>query len=148
MILNFIANALDSKMLLIEQDENEKGGHFFPIHKNFKLIATKNPNNNSYIRKREELPEKLLQQFNISHFPSLSKGELKEIASEIAKKNGYNNISITKRISDLHYEWINSEEAKNSPQCFTIRDLNTVIKSISKKNNPEYPYDSLIIILL
>ena len=83
-----------------------------------------------------------MQQFNIIHFPSLSKDELKEIASEIAKKNGYTNINIINGISNLHYEWINLEEAKNSPQCFTIRDLNTAIKSISKKNNPEYPYDS------
>ena len=77
-VLNFIANALDSKMLYLEQEENEDGSNFFPMHENFRLIATQNPNNASYICKREELPEKLLQLFNIIYFPALTEMEMKE----------------------------------------------------------------------
>ena len=141
-VLNFIANALDSKMLMIEQDENENGGHIFHMHENFRLIATQNPNDNSFLCKREELPEKLLQQFNIIYFPSLEKEEINFISKEIAKKNGYNNEEIINGITDLHYEWVNSENSKDSPQCFTIRDINSVIQSITK--NKDYPFDALM----
>lgn len=143
-VLNFIANALDSQILIIEQDENTNGGHIFKMHENFRLIATQNPNDSSFICKRGELPEKLLQQFNVIYFPSMKKEELKYIATEIAKQNGYEDEKIIEGITELHYYWSNSENAKDSPQCFTIRDINNIIKSISKKDNPDSPFDSLM----
>ena len=143
-VLNYIANALDSKIIVLEQEENENGSHIFEMNKNFRLIATQNPNKDSFIGKREELPEKLLQEFNIINFPSLSKKELEEISIKIAEKNGYNDYEIIRDISDIHFNWVHSNEAKASPQLFTIRDINSVINAISKKENPEYPYDALI----
>ena len=129
-------------MIMIEQEENEKGSHFFPMHPNFKLIATQNPNNNSFLSKREELPEKLMHHFNVINFPSLTESELEEIVEEIAKKNEYNDKGVIKGIKYIHSTWIYSRKSKTSPQCFTIRDINNVIKSISEEK--EFPYDSLM----
>ena len=143
-VLNFIANILDSQILIIEQDENTNGRHIFKMHKNFRLIATQNPNDSSFICKRRELPEKLLQQFNVIYFPSMEKEELKYIAKEMAKQNGYEDENIIEGIIELHDDWTKSENAKDSPQCFTIRDINNIIKSISKKDNPDFPFDSLM----
>ena len=135
-VLNFIANALDSKLIMLEQDENENGSHIFQMHENFRLIATQNPNNDSFLGKREELPEKLLQEFNIIDFPSLSKNELKYIVKEIANNNNYKNLNLIDKITELHYDWSKSDESKVSPQLFTIRDIKNVINAISK----EKPY--------
>lgn len=144
-VLNFIANALDSKLLVLEQDENEKdGSNVFQIHENFRLIATQNPNDTSYICKREDLPEKLLQLFNVIYFPALTKNEIKEISKKIAEKNEYKNNIIIEEIANIHSNLIDSEIAKKSPQCFTIRDINSVIKSISKKKNPDFAIDALM----
>ena len=113
-ILNFIANALDSEMILLEQEENEVDkSNIFPMHENFRLIATQNPNNISYICKREELPEKLLQLFNIINFPALTDQEIKEIAKKIAKKNNYKDEKIVEEIANIHSKLIKSEKEKN-----------------------------------
>ena len=143
-VLNFIANALDSKMLILDQEE---GSFSYAMHDKFRLIATQNPNNTSFICKREELPEKLLQLFNIVYFPSLTQEEIKKISIEIATQNGYkeeNEKKIIYEIAKFHYEWINSDYSKNSPQCFTIRDINNVIKSISNKKDPDFIIDAII----
>ena len=124
-------------MLVLEQEENKKdGSNTFPMHENFRLIATQNPNDTSYICKREELPEKLLQLFNIIYFPALTKKEITDIAKNIAKKNNYKNEKIIEEIVNIHSIVIDPESVLKSPQCFTIRDINSVIKSISKRNNP------------
>ena len=144
-VLNFIANALDSKLLVLEQDENEKdGSNVFQMHEDFRLIATQNPNDTSYICKREDLPEKLLQLFNVIYFPALTKNEIKEISKKIAEKNEYKKNIIIEEIANIHSNLIDSEIAKKSPQCFTIRDINSVIKSISKKKNPDFEIDALM----
>ena len=146
-VLNFIANALDSKILILEQDENSDGSHIFNMHEKFRLIATQNPNNISYISKREELPEKLLKMFNIVYYPALTEKEIKDISLKIAKKNnfkGEKEENIINEIAEIHSWWINSGNSKYSPQCFTIRDINTVIKSISKEKNPDFVVDSLM----
>lgn len=144
-ILNFIANALDSRMLVIEQEENEAdGSHTFPMHENFRLVATQNPNDISYITKREDLPEKLLQLFNIINFPSLTKEEIKEISKQIAKKNNYKNETVINEIANIHSYLIESEMEKKSYKSFTIRDINSIIKSISKNENPNTVIDALM----
>ena len=129
-VLNFIANALDSKLIMLEQDENENGSHIFQMHENFRLIAT------HFLGKREELPKKLLQEFNIIDFPSLFKNELKYIVKEIANNNKYEDLDLIDKITELHYDWSKLDESKVSPQLFTIRDIKNVINAISK----EKPY--------
>ena len=144
-VLNFIANALDSKILVLEQEENKvDGSNTFHMHKNFRLIATQNPNDISYICKREELPEKLLQLFNIIYFPALTNIEIEEIAEKIAEKNNYKNIKVVKEIAKIHSHLIELEKEKKSSQCFTLRDINSIIKSISKEKNPDFEIDALM----
>ena len=144
-VLNFIANALDSKMLVLEHDENTKdASNIFPMHKKFRLVATQNPNDISYICKREDIPEKLLQLFNIINFPSLTDKEIKEIAKEIAKKNNYENEEVIDAIADIHSDLIKSKIENKSHKCFTIRDINSIIKAISRKKNPNSVIDALM----
>lgn len=143
-VLNFIANALDSEMLILEQDENKDGTKIFPMHKDFRLVATQNPNDISYICKREDIPEKLLQLFNIINFPALTEKEIKEIAKKIAKKNNYDNEEVIDAIADIHSSLIKSEIENKSHKCFTIRDINSVIKAISRKKEPTPVIDALM----
>ena len=101
------------------------------MHKDFRFVATLNPNSSKY--KREELTNRFLQRFQIIEFPSFKYEELKIIAREIAKINLYVNNNIIDEISEFHFEWTSTIESKASPQVFTIRDLNTTIKAISQK---------------
>ena len=143
-VLNFIANALDSEMLILEQDENKDGSNIFKMHKNFRLVATQNPNDISYICKREDIPEKLLQLFNIINFPALTDKEIKEIAKKIAKKNNYQNEEVINAIADIHSSLIKSEIENKSHKCFTVRDINSVIKAISRKRDSAPVIDALM----
>ena len=38
-----------------------------------------------------------------------------------------------KKISDLHYQWVYEEkDSKSSSQCFTVRNINATIMTISE----------------
>ena len=109
------------------------------MHKDFRFVATLNPNSSKY--KREELTNRFLQRFQIIEFPPFKYEELKIIAREIAKINLYVNNNIIDEISEFHFEWTSTIESKASPQVFTIRDLNTTIKAISQKKYE--PFDAI-----
>jgi midasin (ATPase involved in ribosome maturation) len=100
---------------MLEQDENENGSHIFQMHENFRLIATQNPNNDSFLGKREELPKKLLQEFNIIDFPSLFKNELKYIVKEIANNNNYKNLDLIDKILNYIMIGVNQMNLKLVP---------------------------------
>ena len=58
--------------------------------------------------------------------------ELKEIAIKIAEKKNFTEKKIAENIGEFHHKWTTNEISKKSPQCFTIRDLNSTITSLKE----------------
>jgi len=107
------------------------------MHEDFIIVATQNPKTEGFINQRDELSQKFLSRFTVVDFPSFEINELRIIAKGIAEKNNYSNYDIVEKISDLHYQWVYKEsDSKSSQQCFTIRDINSTIKSISLGEEP------------
>ena len=134
-VLQCILTALDSDK--ITQSVPGIGLKTFYRHPNFRIVATQNPKVGAFSKTREKLSVKFLETFQIIEFPEFSAEELSKIAHDAAKKQNYLNEKIIDQISDFHNEWVKSENSKKSPQCFTIRDLNISIKSISEGKCPE-----------
>ena len=101
----------------------------------FCLIATKNPNRDNYINKRQYLSKSFLSHFQIIKFPPFEIEEIKEIAENLFKS--FNNDKEgderdKKFISDLisfHKEWTSKEERKDEIACFTIREIAATVKA-------------------
>ena len=90
------------------------------------------------------MSDKFISRFQIVEFPEIKIEELKRIAEGIAIKNNYRNKEIVESISNLYYQWVyNEKESKTSPQCFTIRDIKTIIIAISSENIKEEPGDAV-----
>jgi len=136
-VLESLQSALDSGE--INQELQGSKRKKFLMHKDFRFVATLNPNSSKY--KREELTNRFLQRFQIIEFPPFKYEELKIIAREIANINLYTNNNIIDEISKFHFEWTSTSESKTSPQVFTIRDLSTTIKAISQKKYE--PFDAI-----
>ena len=110
----------------------------------FCLIATKNPNRDNYINKRQYLSKSFLSHFQIIKFPPFEIEEIKEIAENLFKS--FNNDKEgdekdEKFISDLinfHKEWTSKEERKDEIACFTIREIAATVKAYidEGKKNP------------
>ena len=66
---------------------------------------------------------------------------MKEIAIGIAKNVGYlnednkNKSELINDIVELHYKWSKENESENDIQCFTIREIETVIEALNNNNN-------------
>ena len=142
-VLQCMLSALDSEK--ITQSVPGVGLKTFYRHKNFRIIATQNPKTGSFALTRDRLSNKFLETFQVVEFPSFSEEELKAIAIESAKKLKYLNegeentkkFDIIKQIGIFHNEWVKSPLSKESPQCYTVRDLNVSIKAISENIPPE-----------
>ena len=108
---------------------------------NFAIMATQNPNKGAYIGKRQELGPEFLSRFQKIYFPEIQKEEMREIAKGIAENLGYlgkerdknykYKIGLLTDIVDLHYEWAKKNESETDVQCFTIREIESVIECLS-----------------
>ena len=134
-VLQCMLTALDSDK--ITQSIPGIGLKTFERHKNFRIVATQNPKIGAFSATRDRLSSKFLETFQVVEFPEFSASELSEIAHQVAKKQKYYNEKVIDQISRFHNEWVKSEFSKMSPQCYTVRDLNISIKSISEGNSPK-----------
>ena len=76
-LLQCIEEALDTKVLSVEVPGFPIEP--IPMHKNFCLIATQNPNKGFFIKKRNELKKEFLSRFQIITFNEFTREELIEI---------------------------------------------------------------------
>ena len=149
-VLQCIQQSLDNGFISIETNGNcllKK-----KKHKNFALIATLNPNKGAFAGKRQELGPEFLSRFQKIHFPDISKSEMEKIAIGIAKNLGYLNQKdknkekkedLLKNIVNIHFEWTKETENLDDIQCFTIREIESVIECLKNKENT---YDVLMTI--
>ena len=141
-VLQCMLSALDSDK--VAQSVPGVGLKTFYRHKNFRIVATQNPKAGAFALTRDRLSNKFLETFQVIEFPSFSEEELKTIALEAAKKLKYlkegeentKKKEIIKQIGIFHNEWVKSPLSKESPQCYTVRDLNVSIKAISENISP------------
>ena len=119
---------------------------------NFALVATQNPNKGSFAGKRQELGPEFLSRFQKINFPDISKEEMEKIALGIAKNVKYlrsddedkkNKKKLIKNIVNLHYEWAKETDSQDNIQCFTIREIESVIECLKNK---EDLYDTILTI--
>ena len=149
-VLQCIQQSLDNNFLSVET--NGKCLLKYEKHPNFALVATQNPNKGAFIGKRQELGTEFLSRFQKIYFPEILKDEMIEIALGIAKNVGYlthndkdKNFKkkLLKEIVNLHYEWAKETESPTDIQCFTIREIESVIECLS---NNEKPYEVIMTI--
>ena len=95
------------------------------------MIATQNPKTGSFVFTRDRLSNKFLLTFQVIEFPEFGPEELSEIARGEAIKckyikedeKGTKKSDIIKQIGQFHNEWVKSNLSKESPQCYTARDI-------------------------
>ena len=141
-VLQCMLSALDSDE--ITQYIPGVGLKKFARHPNFRIIATQNPKTGSFVFTRDRLSNKFLETFQVIEFPEFSPEELSEIARGNAIKFKYikedekdtKKSNIIKQIGQFHNEWVKSNLSKESPQCYTVRDINYAVKAISKGISP------------
>ena len=133
-VLECIQQALDSKVLSVES--SGKVLKKYPMHKNFGIIATQNPNKGAFANKRQELGIGFLSRFQKINFPNFSREELIDIAKGLAKQNNYKgseNILID--IVSFHMDWQEETNLVDDVQCFTIREIEGIIRALAQDKN-------------
>ena len=140
-VLQCIEESLDSGFLSVEIPGRPL--KVIKKNKNFRLIATQNPNKGLFANKRQNLGLKFYSRFKVISFPSFSIEELKEIGLKLAEKFKYNNPTVVKELVDFHKEWSDEREKTEDPQCFTIREIAATVHALSKKENI---YDTIMTI--
>ena len=144
-LLQCIEEALDTKILSIEVPGFPIKP--IPMHKNFCLIATQNPNKGHFIRKRNELKKEFLSRFQIITFNEFSKKELIEICKGMMNKNDFGkNKNIIYDLIDFHLKWIQEPEIKNDIKYFTLREISLFIQAYTDSKNKLLPYEIILII--
>jgi len=141
-VLECIQQALDNKVLSTEL--TGIGLKKYIMHRNFGIIATQNPNKGAFINKRQELGLSFLSRFQRINFPNFTKDGLIEIAKGLAKQNNYKgNIDILIDIVSFHMDWQEKMNSVDDVQCFTIREIEGVIKALTQNKNI---YDTIMTI--
>ena len=121
-------------------------------HKYFAIVATQNPNKGVFEGKRQELSPEFLSRFQKIFFPDITENEMKEIALGIGKIKKYLNHDkkeddedynekkkLIKNIVKFHFQWQkknNQNPSDNDIQCFTIREIESVIDYLSEGWDP------------
>ena len=133
-VLECIQQALDSKILSVEC--SGKVLKKYKMHPNFGIIATQNPNKGAFANKRQELGLGFLSRFQKINFPNFKKEELIDIAKGLAKQNKYKgNEDILTDIVSFHMDWQEETNLVDDVQCFTIREIEGIIRAIAQKKN-------------
>jgi len=140
-ILQCIQQSLDNGFISVETNgicllKKDK-------HPNFGIIATQNPNKNAFEGKRQELGPEFLSRFQKIYFPDISKTEMHDIALGIAENSRFfedkeNKVKKKKLLEDIvnfHFDWEKEVNTQNNIQCFTIREIESVIECLSNKEN-------------
>ncbi len=139
-VLECIQQALDSKVLSVES--SGKVLKKYPMNKNFGIIATQNPNKGAFANKRQELGIGFLSRFQKINFPNFTKEELVDIAKGLAKQNKYKgNEEILVDIVSFHMDWQEETNLVDDVQCFTIREIEGVIRALVEDKNK---YDTIM----
>ena len=142
-VLQCIQQSLDNGFLSVET--NGRCLLKFEKNPNFALVATQNPNKGAFAGKRQELGPEFLSRFQKIYFPDILKEEMKEIALGIAKNVEYlkpdekdenYKKQLLKDIVNLHYDWAKLTDFQADIQCFTIREIESVIECLSNKEDP------------
>jgi len=145
-VLQCIQQALDSKILSLEIPGRSLQKYY--MHNHFSLIATQNPNTGAFANKRQDLGIEFLSRFQKIYFPEFEPEELKDIAIGLAECNQYlikdktkNTEEVNKEndkrkkiindIVDFHINWKSHNSSSEDVQCFTIREIEAVIKAIA-----------------
>ena len=144
-LLQCIEEALDTKVLSIEVPGFPIDP--IPMHKNFCLIATQNPNKGHFTRKRNELKKQFLSRFQIITFHEFSEKELFEICKGMMSKSEFEeNKEIVKDLISFHLKWVKEPDVKNDIKYFTLREISLFIQALTDKNNKLLPYEIILII--
>ena len=141
-VLQCIQQSLDNGFLSVETN----GRCLLKYNKNpnFALVATQNPNKGAFAGKRQELGTEFLSRFQKIYCPEIEKEEMQEIALGIARNVGYlasgeqrneNKKQLIKDIVNLHFDWAKETESQSDIQCFTIREIESVIECLSNKED-------------
>ena len=138
-----IQQSLDNGYISVET--SGRGLIKYQKHDNFSLVATQNPNKGAFLGKRQELSPEFLSRFQKIYCEEIEIEEMKEIALGIAKNVGFINEnekdknefkkSLLYDIVLLHYEWSKENESENDVQCFTIREIETIIEALNENYN-------------
>ena len=114
------------------------------MNKEFRLIATQNPNKGLFAHKRQDLGIKFISRFQVINFPAFSKEELSRIAIGLAESFKFEgNSEIINDLVDFHMEWSQKPEISDDVQCFTVREIAATVKSLSDGENL---YDTIMTI--
>ena len=112
------------------------------MHKNFGIIATQNPNKGAFANKRQDLGLGFLSRFQKINFPNFTKEELIDITKGLAKQNNYNgNKEFLIDIVSFHMDWQEETNSVDDVQCFTIREIEGVIRALAENKNK---YDTIM----
>jgi len=149
-VLQCIQQPLDNGFLSVET--NGRCLLRYNKNPNFAMIATQNPNKGSFAGKRQELGAEFLSRFQRIYCPEIEEEEMLEIALGIARNKNYlssgekrneNRKQIIKDIVNLHFYWAKETESQSDIQCFTIREIESVIECLS---NNEDIYNTIMTI--
>ena len=162
-VLQCIQQPLDNGYISVETNGNcllKK-----PKHKNFAIVGTQNPNKGAFIGKRQELGSEFLSRFQKIVFPDITEEEMITIAKGIAKNGGYlrkkkkgndeeeegnedvkgykNKKKLIENIVKFHFKWASrmkneKNESQDDIQCFTIREIESVIDCLCNNGYPIY----------
>ena len=139
-VLECIQQALDSKVLSVEC--SGKILKKYKMHPNFGIIATQNPNKGAFANKRQELGVGFLSRFQKINFPNFTKEELVDIAKGLARQNNYKgDENILTDIVSFHMDWQEETNLVDDVQCFTIREIEGIIRAIAQQKNV---YDTIM----
>ncbi len=132
--MSVFKQALDSKVLSVES--SGKVLKKYPMHKYFGIIATQNPNKGAFANKRQELGIGFLSRFQKINFPNFTKEELMDIAKGLAKQNNFKGSeNILTDIVSFHMEWQEETNLVDDVRCFTIREIEGIIRALSQNKN-------------
>ena len=141
-VLECIQQALDSRILSVELPGKILKKYI--MHKNFGIIATQNPNKGAFKNKRQELGIEFLSRFQKIYFPNFTKEELIDIAKGLAKQNNCKcPEDLLIDIITFHMDWQEENHLEEDVLCFTIREIEGIIRAISLKKNL---YDAIMTI--
>ena len=106
------------------------------MNKRFGIIATQNPNKGAFANKRQELGIGFLSRFQKINFPNFTKEELIDIIKGLAKQNDYiDNDEFLTDIVSFHMDWQEETNLIDDVQCFTIREIEGVIRAFAQIKN-------------